>query len=41
MNTWADDVSFNVSGPESSVTIRGIARLLEEARKWAANNREI
>ncbi len=30
VNTWADDVSFNVSGPESSVTIRGIARLLEE-----------
>jgi len=30
VNTWADDVSFNVSGPESMVTIRGIARLLEE-----------
>ena len=30
VNTWADDVSFNVSGPESTVTIRGIARLLEE-----------
>jgi len=29
-NTWADDVSFNVSSPESSVTIRGVARLLEE-----------
>ena len=30
VNTWADDVSFSVSGPESSVTIRGVARVLEE-----------
>ena len=29
-HTWADDVSFNVTGPESTTTIRGIARLLEE-----------
>ena len=28
--TWADDVSFNVTSPESTTTIRGIARLLEE-----------
>ena len=28
--TWADDVSFNVTCPESTTTIRGIARLLEE-----------
>lgn len=30
VNTWADDVSFSVSSPESSVTIRGVARILEE-----------
>jgi len=30
VNTWADDVSFNVSSPESSVSIKGVARLLEE-----------
>ena len=30
INTWADNVSFNVSSPESTVTIKGIARLLEE-----------
>ena len=30
VNTWADDVSFSVSNPESSVTIRGVARILEE-----------
>ena len=28
--TWADDVSFKASSPESSMTIRGVARLLEE-----------
>ena len=30
VNTWADDVSFSVSNPESSVTIRGVAHILEE-----------
>ncbi len=30
VNTWADDVTFVVSSPESSVTIKGVARLLEE-----------
>ena len=30
VNTWADDVSFNVSSPESTTTIRGMARLIEE-----------
>lgn len=30
VNTWADDVSFSVSNPESSVTIRGVANILEE-----------
>ena len=29
-HTWADDVSFSVTSPESTATIRGIARLLEE-----------
>lgn len=30
VNTWADDVSFSVTTPESSVMIKGVARLLEE-----------
>ena len=30
VHTWADDVNFSVSSPESSVTIKGVARLLEE-----------
>ena len=30
VHTWADDVSFSVSSPESSVTIKGVAGLLEE-----------
>ena len=30
VNTWADNVSFSVSSPESTVTIKGVARLLEE-----------
>ena len=30
VNTWAEDVSFSVSSPESSVTIKGVARLLDE-----------
>ena len=29
-HTWADDVSFSVTSPESTTTIRGRARLLEE-----------
>ncbi|MBR4189448.1 MAG: type III secretion system outer membrane ring subunit SctC [Kiritimatiellae bacterium] len=29
-HTWADDVSFSASGPESSGTIKGVASLLEE-----------
>ena len=28
--TWADDVSFRASSPETALTIRGVARLLEE-----------
>lgn len=30
VNTWADDISFSVSSPESTATIKGVARLLEE-----------
>ena len=30
VNTWADDVSFQVTSPESTLTIKGVARLLEE-----------
>ena len=30
VNTWADDVSFSASSPESTLTIRGVAHLLEE-----------
>ena len=30
VNTWADDVSFNVTSPESTMTIKGVARLLED-----------
>lgn len=29
-HTWADNVSFSVTSPESTVTIRGVAQLLEE-----------
>ena len=29
-HTWADDVSFSVSSPETTATIKGIARLLED-----------
>jgi len=28
--TWADDVSFSANSPESTLTIRGVAHLLEE-----------
>jgi len=28
--TWADDVSFKANSPETTMTIRGVARLLEE-----------
>ena len=30
INTWADNVSFGVSSPESTATIKGVAHLLEE-----------
>lgn len=30
VNTWADNVSFSVSSPESIATIKGVAHILEE-----------
>ena len=43
LNTWADDVSFSVSSPESTVTIKGVARLLEEMMSGGtdASTREV
>ncbi|MBR4171618.1 MAG: type III secretion system outer membrane ring subunit SctC [Kiritimatiellae bacterium] len=37
-NTWADDVSFKVSSPESSMTLKGMARILEELMSSGGNN---
>lgn len=41
--TWADDVSFRANSPESTMTIRGVARLLEEimGRDQGSNSREL
>ena len=36
VNTWADDVSFNVPTPESSVSIKGVANLLKEIMEEGA-----
>ena len=36
VHTWADNTSFSVSTPESSVTIRGVAYLLEEIMSGSA-----
>ena len=36
-HTWADNVSFSVTSPESTVTIRGIAQLLEEIMNAGAS----
>ena len=38
-NTWADDVSFNVSGPESTATIRGVAHLLDDMMNSGADGK--
>ena len=38
-HTWADDVSFSVSSPESSLTIRGVAHLLEEMMSIGQNSK--
>ena len=36
--TWADDVSFRANSPESTLTIRGVARLLEEMMNGEASS---
>jgi len=36
--TWADDVSFRVNSPESTLTIRGIAKLLDEIMGVGSGN---
>jgi len=41
LHTWADDVNFNVASPESSVTIKGVARLLEEMMNGNGGQRAI
>ena len=33
-HTWADDVSFSVSSPESTMTIKGVAHMLVPYRRW-------
>jgi len=38
-HTWADNVSFSASSPESSVTIKGVAYLLQEIMGFTANGR--
>ena len=38
-NTWADDVSFSVSGPESTATIRGVAHLLNDMMNSGADGK--
>ena len=37
--TWADDVNFNVSSPESTLTIRGVATLLEDIMNGSSTAR--
>ena len=44
VNTWADNVSFSVSSPESIATIKGVAHILEEmmaSGAGAANSRDV
>lgn len=41
VHTWADDVNFSVSSPESSVTIKGVARLLEEMMNGGGGHKTI
>lgn len=36
VNTWADDVNLSVGGADSSATIRGVARMLEEIMTTSA-----
>ena len=39
VHTWADDVSFRVTSPESTLTIRGVARLIEEMMNASAGRK--
>ena len=39
VNTWADDVTFSVSGPESTVTIKGVARLIDEIMSGSSSGK--
>ncbi len=41
VHTWADDVSFSVSSPENSITIKGIARLLEEMMTGSSSQKAL
>ena len=44
INTWADDVSFSVSSPETVATIRGVAHILAEmmaSGASATNGRDV
>ena len=41
VHTWADDVSFSVSSPESTVTIKGVARLLDEMMSGSSGQRAL
>ena len=38
VHTWADDVSFKANSPESTLTIRGVAHLLEEIMADSASS---
>lgn len=41
VHTWADDVSFSVSSPESTVTIKGVARLLDEMMSGSSGQKAL
>ena len=40
VNTWADDVSFSVSSPETVASIRGIAHILADMMSGGSNVRD-
>ena len=40
-NTWADTVSFHVTSPESTVSIKGVAQLLDEMMNSATGGRVV
>ena len=41
INTWADDVSFSVSSPETVATIRGVAHILAEMMASGASGANV